>query len=218
MAKQTEIVWKIMAKIGYPPIFINWLRALYVGTTAKILNGRKAAGNMDGVSCLRQGCALSMHLFVLYMDPLLIKLDEVLEGIPIPDEQVKVRALVDDLMKVLVNSLADVENTETVTDSWCCWTGASVNRGKSNALALGSWKKLEVWPAQWLTRVEFLPLLGIPFSASIAETSRCWNVALGRFISFPWSNIQRQMTLYQRASWVLAFGLSKTLYLAQALL
>ena len=84
MTKQTEIVWKIMAKIGYPPIFINWLRALYLGETAKILNERKAAGIVDGVSCLRQGCPLSMHLFVLYMDPLLIKLDEILEGIPIP--------------------------------------------------------------------------------------------------------------------------------------
>ena len=120
-----EIVWKIMAKIGYPPIFINWLRALYVGATAKILNGRKAAGIVDGVSCLRQGCPLSMHLFVLYMDPLLIKLDEILEGIPISGEHVKVRALVDDLT-VFVNSLADVEKTETVTEKWCCWTGASV--------------------------------------------------------------------------------------------
>jgi hypothetical protein len=77
-----DVHWKILDVIGYPAIFVRWLQIMYYSVAdISIINGSEVAGTICEIKSIRQGCPLSMHLFVLYIVPLLVRLLHVLQGI-----------------------------------------------------------------------------------------------------------------------------------------
>ncbi|KZR98031.1 Uncharacterized protein APZ42_006755, partial [Daphnia magna] len=52
---------------------------------------------VSDIQSIRQGCPPSVHLFVLYIEPLLVRLSRVLKGISLFNEKLTVRAFVDDV-------------------------------------------------------------------------------------------------------------------------
>ncbi|KAI9550930.1 hypothetical protein GHT06_001740 [Daphnia sinensis] len=127
----------------------------------------------------RDGCPLSMHLFVLYIEPLLVRLSHELQGIRFFNQKLVVRALVDDVT-IFVSCDNDLVIAGKVLELFCQWTKARMNKQKTKALGLERWRNRVHWPLPWLTSTEILPLLGIKFSSSISETAdRVWNHAFG---------------------------------------
>lgn len=78
-----DVLWEVLLAFGYPSKFVGWMKALYAITSMIILNGNTIAGKLNGVGSIRQGCPLSMHLFALYIDPLLVALTNKLNGVMI---------------------------------------------------------------------------------------------------------------------------------------
>ena len=66
-----EIVWEVLSIMGYPVCFIGWLQALYSIHQMTFLFGRGKTETVEGLIGLRQGCPLSMMLFIVYIEPLL---------------------------------------------------------------------------------------------------------------------------------------------------
>ena len=89
-----DVLWKILDVMGYPAIFVRWLQTMYSVADISILNGSEVAGTIRDIQSIRQGCPLSMHLFVLYIEPLLVRLSHVLQGIRVFDQKITVRAFV----------------------------------------------------------------------------------------------------------------------------
>jgi hypothetical protein len=145
-----DVLWEVMTAMGYPPLFVDWLKTLYSITELCPLNGNDIVGTVDNAQSVRQGCPLSVHLFALYIEPLLVCLSKGIDGIEHYGKHIKVRAYVDDLV-VFVSSMKDVRRACEIILEFCAWTNARINKGKTKLLGLGTWTlkgNLLVVPAQ----------------------------------------------------------------------
>jgi hypothetical protein len=133
-----DVLWEVMIAMGYPPLFVNWLKTLYSITELCPLNGNNIVGTVDNAQSVRQGCPLSVHLFALYIEPLLVCLAKGIDGIEHYGKRVKVRAYVDDLV-VFVSSVKDIRRACEIILEFCAWTHARINKGKTKLLGLGTW-------------------------------------------------------------------------------
>jgi hypothetical protein len=100
-----------------------------------ILNGSKVAGVICDVQSIRQSCPLFVHLFVLYIEPLLVRLSRILYGITFFKENITVRAFVDG-GTIFVACDEEMTRTGQVIDLFCQWTKARKNRENTKALGL----------------------------------------------------------------------------------
>lgn len=210
-------LWSILSTMGFPEDFIGHLKTLYSVATMSVLNGSRVAGRVQCQSSVRQGCPLSIHLFVLYLEPLLVRLSSVLKGIHLLRRRLVARAYVDDVA-VFVDSDVDLLALDAILCSFCAWTGARVNRVKTKALGLGKWAGRVRWPLPWLQTASPLTLLGIPFTSSISETSdRVWASTVGHLHGILKNNISRRFTLFQRVNFIKSEAVSRTVYVGQVL-
>lgn len=92
-----DLLWHMMRSAGFLNEFIGWISTLYKGASMTVINGTKIAGTTSCLKSLKQGCLLSVHLFILYLEPLLSKLEEGLMGLQLLGTAIKTRAYVDDL-------------------------------------------------------------------------------------------------------------------------
>lgn len=221
-----ETLWETMSVMGYPASFIDWLKALYAITTISPLNGSSIVGDIEDAQSIRQGCPLSMHLFAVYIEPLLVRIAANVEGVAVNDQRVAVRGFVDDLA-VFASSDYDIVTACKYVDEFCLWTHARVNRNKSNILGLGAWawdsqrKKgaerlpTKEWPVQWLKPTPSMKLLGVEFQADIHKTSQFnWQKQLIKMLGIIRENYDRKMTLYGRVLFVKQHVLSLPVHLA----
>ncbi len=140
-----DVLWATMNAMGYPAQFIDWLKTLYSITQLCPLNGNAIVGTIDDAQSVRQGCPLSIHLFAIYIEPLLVRLTNTLGGIDLHGERVKVRAYVDDLT-VFVSSNTDILRACGAIEEFCAWAHARINKGKTKLLGLGHWAVGEDFP------------------------------------------------------------------------
>ena len=210
-------LWLILATMGYPAVFIGHLKTLYSVATMSVLNGSRIAGTVPCRNSVRQGCPLSVHLYVLYLEPLLARFVLVMKGIPLLDLRLTVRAYVDDLA-AFVETADDLVVMDATLSAFCTWTGSRVNRVKTKALGLGRWAGRVTWPLPWLQSSSPLTLLGVPFSTSIEETGcRVWNATLGHLHGILRTNISRRFSLYQRVQFIKTAAISRSVYVGQIL-
>ena len=94
------------------------------------------------LSGTRQGCPLSMLLFPLCMNPLLINLDKKLNGIYIRHHSTKTTAIAyaDDIT-IIVTQPEEIDTIKVTLHDYMHATGARISVNKSRAIALGSWNK-----------------------------------------------------------------------------
>lgn len=69
-------LWTIMDAMGYSRQFTDMLRTLYNNCDMQIMNCGDECGTIVAKNSIRQGCPLSMHLFVIYLEPLLVNLEQ----------------------------------------------------------------------------------------------------------------------------------------------
>ena len=65
------VIWKIMRKFKYPETFIATISSLYNGVQAVIDTGEKQTRPLNCLNSVRQGCPLSVPLFLICIEPLL---------------------------------------------------------------------------------------------------------------------------------------------------
>lgn len=212
-----DILWKIMEVMGYPLKFVSWIKTMYSIADMTLLNGNIVAGTIHDVQSIRQGCPLSMHLFVIYIEPLLVRLSNSIEGIQFFGNSIRVRAMVDDVV-IFASRDDDVIKASEILDLFCDWTKAMMNREKTKIMGVGAWKNRQAWPVIWLRSSPTLKLLGIPFSPNIMETvDRVWDSAFGHMLGLMRENASRRLTLYQRVNFSKARILSRAIYIASVL-
>jgi hypothetical protein len=115
-----------LGKFNFPERFIDILKHLYSGATSRVCVNGFMTGSIDIKNSVRQGCPLSMILFVLYIEPLIREISAEVSGANVGVETIKVIGYADDINFVVQN---DVENYRVFAaiDRFCTESNARVN-------------------------------------------------------------------------------------------
>ncbi len=85
--------------MAFPDEIISWIKTLYNGTQAiMVVNGEMGEG-INFERGIKQECPLSMSLYIIYIEPLLQKLNTELAGLTLdPQTKLRVCGYVDDIV------------------------------------------------------------------------------------------------------------------------
>ena len=209
---------RVMKAMCFPDKFITWILMLHEGaTTCFLLNF--LTNPMAVIFSIRQGDPLSMLLYIIYIEPLLVMISRLTKGLCVSSLIQKDEDYCDDLnfLSEHESDLLVVENTFTRFESI---SGALLSRSwKSKIMGLGPWRNREDWPLPWLTVKKELKIFGFQFTPSYKTTlERCWADCYKGFnkILMSWSSRQLD-TLVQRVEVLRLFATSKLWYKASAL-
>ena len=114
---------------------------------------------------IRQGCPLSMMLYVLFKEALYcyIKSCTVIKGIQLPNNNtLKISGYADDTNLFTIDN-ESITNIFNVIKKFELATGAMLNKSKTKIYGLGVWNNKIEWPISWLTSNTSFESLGIIF-------------------------------------------------------
>jgi hypothetical protein len=123
--------------MGHPSTFFRSLQTMYSIAGMSILNETKVAGVVTDIQSVRQGCPLIVHLFVLFIEPLLVRLSKDVNGISFFNEKLPVRAIVDNVT-IFIACDEYLTRTKRVLDFLCKLTKAKMNKEKTKTMGLGA--------------------------------------------------------------------------------
>ena len=213
-----EFIVKVMRQMCFPVKFISWIRTLHhQASTCFIL--QHLSREVRVRFSVRQGDPLAMPLFLLNIEPLVVKIGTTITGAPVAGLQQRDEDYVDDVTCVS-SCLQDL----LILDELFLWfeelSGTVLNRSrKCQIMGLGSWAGKTDWPLSWLKTVSTMRIYGINFHETLEETSNAtWKAVTAGLRSCLLSWQARDLsTLSSRVTVLKVFALSKLYYVAQVL-
>ena len=209
---------RVMAAMKFPSLFIKWVQMLHEGaTTCFLLNF--LTNPMKVIFSIRQGDPLSMLLYIIYIEPLLLKIGRATRGLCVSSFVQKDDDYCDDL-NFVSESVDDLLTIESIFEKFENISGTILSRSwKSKIMGLGLWQNRIDWPLPWLQVKRELKVFGFQITPKYSSTleknwTECFNKFQGTLIS--WSSRQLD-TLVQRVEVLRIFGSSKLWYKASAL-
>ena len=215
-----NFLFKIMNSLGFSNCFLSWLKILYKSSVSSLCINGIMSSSFPIERSVRQGCPLSMMLYVIFQEPLYlaIKANTNIISPTFPNGlTVKVQGFADD-SSVIVSTDKSLEETHSVIIRFEKATGASLNKNKTTVMGVGNWAKRSIWPLDWVKSVNSTRILGIYFHCSYEETlERNWNEVITKMKKSCNMLTQRKLSLYQKAILVNSLLLSKIWYVAHTL-
>lgn len=206
-----NFLWKVLHKFGFPDKLIECIQRLYSKATSRVLYNGFLTQEIKIRSSVRQGCPLSMLLFVLYVEPLIRMIDQSVLGVLVYDKFLRVIAFADDVNIFLRNS-EELDNVLNIIAIFSKFSKISLNLKKSKFLRINNCCG---GPFQ-VTETENLRLLGITFKATWNDTVDCnYDKLIADMKHRIWQVSFRNMCLIERVWYINTFVLSKLWYLAQ---
>ena len=198
----------------------------YKATTKLIMS--ELSSEIELLFSIRQGDPLAMILYIIYMEPYLIALEEELSGFTMGHSiqvdcceniEQKVEAFCDDINAVTSN-LDDFLVIEKVSKKFELSSGAILSRNlKCKVVGFGAWATKEDWPVPWIKPVKTVKIFGIIICNSYREMVRLnWDYRFKNFSDaiYSWKNRFLE-TLSQRVEVLRTFALSRVFYVAAIL-
>ena len=176
---------KVMAAMKFPAVFIQWIEMLHKdATTSFLLNFLTKP--MKVLFSIRQGDPLSMLLYIIYIEPLLLMIARSTKGLSMSSFVQKDEDYCDDL-NFLSESESDLILIDEIFVKFEDISGAILSRSmKSKVMGLGPWKNREQWPLQWLQPKNELKIFGFQITPVYKKTlERCWSECFTKFLGLP---------------------------------
>lgn len=153
-----------------------------------------------------------MHLFVLYLHPLLEKLKEICN-----DSLEMVTAYADDISIIIIDEGKIQLIHQAFVELEQC-AGAKLNKSKTTAIFLGN-TSMDVLPTpSWLIVNESVKILGIIFFNSLRRTvENNWRKLIRKTSQLMWLFKPRLLSIHQKVTLVNTFITSKLCYMASIL-
>ena len=145
------------------------IKIIYKKPTIKININGEIGREIPIQRGVRQGCPLSMYLYILFIEPLILKLKKEIEGFKIKKQTINVLAFVDDIT-IITNREEDLKKTDKIIQNFENATNSKINRHKSKILGLGEWKNKRKWEIKEIEGVDNLKLLGIKIENNMQKT------------------------------------------------
>lgn len=140
----------VLEKFNFPTPFINKIMALYTTPSARIKVNGELSEPLNIRNGTRQGCPLSPLLFVLSLEPFLIKIREnsQIKGLRSKYREHKIAAYADDTLFVLTDPLNSLPNLIAEFDAFNKVSDFKINLNKSElfnvSLDRDTWEKTKL--------------------------------------------------------------------------
>lgn len=198
-----------MLSLGFNQRFVSLLSQIACRSTSRLLVNGHLSSPIDIQRSVRQGDPLSMHLFVLYLHPLISRLEQACNT----DLLV---AYADDI-SVIVSSTAQIDTISELFTRFEASAGAKLNVQKTTAIDVGYCEENHIH-VHWLQTTNTVKILGIIFANSIRlMTTLNWDTVTGKFARLMWLQSSRALTLLQKVTVLNTFGTSRIWYLSSIL-
>lgn len=203
-----HFLFNTMRDLGFNTALIDLLSRIAAASSSRLLiNGRLSAPFAIERS-VRQGDPLSMHLFVLYLHPLLRKLEQVCG-----DDLVV--AYADDI-SAIVTSVDKLNAMRDLFRRFGRVAGARLNEAKTTAIDVGDTNQPLTVP--WLRTENSIKILGVIFCNSVREmVALNWDNLATNFSRLVWMHSLRTLSLHQKVTLLNVFLTSKIWYVAAQL-
>ena len=213
-----RFVFKVLEKMGMSPEFLSYIKLLYEKAESCCLINGNLGRYFKLERGVRQGCPLSMLLYVIFQEPLYRALNMANEIKPLlmPNgSKLKMLGYADDT-NVFVVDEESIVYLDSLLRKFESATGCMLNRTKkTKVFGIGIWDNKKCWPLSWL-KVEtgVFTTLGISYSNSyIAAVDHVWSNQLEKVRTIIRTLYSRDLTLYQRVIIVNSLVCSKLCYL-----
>lgn len=206
-----NFLWLVLEKFGFPPQFIICLQNLYGKATSKILFNGTLTNDIQIKSSVRQGCPLSMALFVLYIEPLIRKMSNCIKGCFIDNNFYKVIVYADDIT-IFIRDDEEFDSILEIINSFSLFAKIKLNVRKSRFMRLNNCRT----GPHLLTEVNSLKILGVEIFQNFNDTVNFNYSKIIQSIKFLIQIHQkRNLNIFQK-TWILNhLILSKLWYLSQ---
>ena len=206
---------ELLKTYGFSQNFLKWIRILYTDICSSVLVNGHVSESFNVTRSVRQGCPLSPLLYVLALEPVLVKIrnDEIIQGCPIPGNRTnppKLTAFADDC-KFAVKSDRSVSNIIKHFDDYKKFSGAKLNKGKTELMYLGRWRRKET-SINNIKVVKSMTVFGIKFG-NVTEEER-WRPVIDSIKKNLNFYSLRRLSYFGRAKLINIMILPKIWYLA----
>ena len=184
-----EFLVKIMRRMKFPESIIVWIMTLYTGIQSLVLVNGYFTDAFDIYRGVRQGCPLSMLIFIMFQNPLYLAIEKESKIKPFifPGNSIKEIGYADDTNLVVSDDQSIIEDFK-ILNKFEKATNSRVNIDKTRVYGFGKWEKRKNWPIQNLrVEEECFKTLGIYFSVD-------YDIALNNMWKYIYNKIKRRTT------------------------
>jgi exonuclease III len=208
----------VLKAYGFGEYFLKWIRLLYSGISSSVLVNGFLSPSFPLTRGVRQGCSLSPLLYILCLEPLLIKFrqDTYIKGVPVPGEQEEARviAFADDVA-ITVTDESSVRKILVLTECFESASGSKLNRDKSFGIWLGKWVDRETSLCNLSFSRDTQKFYGVLLERGHIS-DRNWTKILDRFNTVLNSFVSWDKTIRGRAVIANAMACSKLWYVGSS--
>ena len=138
-----QYLFKILQEMGFDGNFLKFIKAMYNEISCQVNVNGKLSDKIKVNRSVRQGCSISMLLFVLSASPIInmIEGNKEIEGMKTKSgKEIKIMSYADDTTLV-VRSEKSIDVIFKQYDIYARASEAKINREKTEILRLGKWRK-----------------------------------------------------------------------------
>ena len=213
-----DFLCKIMFKMGFSNSFIDIIMVFYADRASKCLINGNLTDMFKVERGIRQGCPLSMLLFIISQEPLYTCIEKCHKILPFrtPNSSLKLQGYADDTNIILSDEQSICEAFKMVKD-FAEAAGASLNIKKTKIFGMGTWGGKENWPLDNIkVETRHLYTLGIKHSNCYQDSiNTCWSEVHTKINNQAKAIICRKLTIVQKTVIVNSILTSLIWYRAQ---
>jgi exonuclease III len=154
----------VLKAMGFGEVFVDWVRMLHEGNTTRFIL-MKLTDPIEVLFSVRQGDPIALILYLIFVEPLLLRIRKELPGLVVGGTKVVDVPYVDD-ENVFITREEELLLIDKIFLEFESVSGALLNRShKSKILGLGLWEEKMSWPLPWLKVVKELKIFGVYLTA-----------------------------------------------------
>jgi hypothetical protein len=209
---------KVLTSYGLGKKFIRWVKTLYNNPVCRANVNGNLTETIEIQRGIRQGCPLSMLLFVIIINPLLeqISKSKDINGFNLPNgNPIKVLAYADDITLILTNK-QEIEEVYKIYEEYGKASGGKLNKEKTEIIAYGLIR--EKIQKQYKDQfVNHIKILGIKFGAKKDMARLNYEPIMEKIAKKMDVWKTRNLTLYGKILLICSSGMSQLWHIARVI-
>lgn len=195
-----QFIFDTLQKIGISQSLIKWIRILYLQPYSNILINQQLSTQIPLQRGIRQGCPLSMLLFIIATEPLTQKIqnDPQLFGISLTKHNQKLQQYADDVILTLTDPFSIAPAMTHITQ-FSLHSGLEINPAKTkimtNSNLMSSQLQL-IFPQH--NCLQDLKILGLQFAFSTGIANRNWHITISKLTTLSQKHQRRRISIWGR--------------------